>query len=121
MKGRGDRPARIAERIREEISLILQHKVKDPGLGGVTVTDVAVTADLSVARIHYTVLGGESERILARDALRRSRGYLRKVLGGTLKMRYVPEITFHLDASYETGARIERLLREAAEGSTHEE
>lgn len=112
---------RVAERIREEISLILQHKVKDPGLGGVTVTDVTVSADLSVARIHYSVLGGEGERIAARDALRRSRGYVRKALGGALKMRYIPDITFQYDDSFEKGVRIDGLLRKAAEGTSREE
>lgn len=59
MKGRGDRPARVAERIREEISLILLRRVKDPGLDGVTVTDVTMTGDLKIARVHYSVRGGK--------------------------------------------------------------
>lgn len=121
MKGRGDRPTRVAERIREEISLILQRRVRDPGLEGVTVTDVTMTGDLKVARIHYSVLGGEGERIAARDGLRRSRGYLRRELGRVLQMRYSPDITFHYDASFEKGARIDSLLRKAAEDSSHEE
>jgi ribosome-binding factor A len=32
MKGRGDRPARVGERIREELSILLLRKVRDPGL-----------------------------------------------------------------------------------------
>ena len=61
MKGRGDRSVRVAEMIREEVSLILQNKVKDPGMGLVTVTDVTVTPDLKTARVHYSVLGGDQE------------------------------------------------------------
>src|SRR3972149_6300209 len=74
MKGRGDRPARVAERIREEVSLILQNRVKDPGMGVVTITDVTITPDLKTARVHYSVLGGDEEKIAVRDALRRSEG-----------------------------------------------
>ena len=103
MKGRGDRSVRVAARIREEVSLILQHSAKDPGLGGVTDTDVTVTSDLKIARIHYTVHGGDEERVAARDALRRSRGYIRKELSRVLQMRYTPEVTFHYDASPEGG------------------
>lgn len=121
MKGRGDRPARVAERIREEVSLILLHRGKDPGLGGITVTDVTVTGDLKIARVHYCVRGGEEERIAARDGLRRSRGWIRKELGRTLKMRYSPDLTFHFDASFEKGARIDNLLRQAHEGVPSEE
>lgn len=121
MKGQGDRPARVAEKIREEVSLILLHRVNDPGLGGVTVTDVTMTGDLKVARVHYSVLGEEEDRIAARDALRRSRGYIRRELGRVLQMRYSPEITFHYDASFEKSARIASLLRKVAEETPREE
>src|SRR4030042_527635 len=69
MKGRGDRPTCVGEGVREEISLILQNRVKDPGLGGITVTDVTMTVDLKIARVHYSVLGGDEERIEALDAI----------------------------------------------------
>lgn len=112
MKGRGDRHVRVAERIREEISLILQNRVKDPGAGSITVTDVTVTADLRTARVFYSVLGDERERETARDALRRSKGFIRRELGQVLRIRYSPDLAFLYDASYDKGARIERLLRE---------
>jgi len=113
VKGRGNRSVRVAERIREEISLILQRRVKDPGAGSITVTDVTVTADLRLARVYYSVLGGEQERVSARDALRRSKGFIRKELGQVLRIRYAPELAFLYDASYERGTRIDRLLRDA--------
>ncbi len=112
MKGRGDRPVRVAGRIREEVSLILQNRVKDPGMRLVTVTDVTVTPDLKTARIHYSVLGGEEDRLAVRDALRRSKGFIRKELGQSLGLRSSPEVSFQYDNSYERGERIERLLRE---------
>ncbi len=121
MKGRGDRPTRVAERIREEISLILQNRVKDPGVGRVTITDVVVTGDLKIARVHYSVLGEDEERKTARDALRRSRGYIRRELGRVLQLRYSPDITFHFDATFEKGERIDRLLREASQEFPREE
>lgn len=116
MKGRGDRHARVAERIREEVSLILQNRVRDPGMGLVTVTDVTVTADLKSARIHYSVLGGDEDRLAVRDALRRSKGFIRKELGRTLKLRYLPEVAFLYDDTFEKGARIDLLLREIGSG-----
>lgn len=112
MKGRGDRPARVAERIREEVSLILQNRVKDPGMRLVTVTDVSLTPDLKNARIHYSVLGGEEDRMAVRDALRRSKGFIRKELGRSLRLRCSPDVAFLYDNTYEKGERIDRLLRE---------
>jgi ribosome-binding factor A len=62
MKGRGDRPARVAERIREELSVLLQRKVNDPGLSSVTITDVTVTPDLKISHVNYTALVEPSGR-----------------------------------------------------------
>ncbi len=115
MKGRGDRQARVAERIREEVSLILQNRVKDPGMGLVTVTDVTLTPDLKLARIHYSVIGGDEERLSVRDALRRSKGFIRRELGQALRMRFCPEVAFLFDNSFDRGARIDRLLRDIAD------
>jgi ribosome-binding factor A len=121
MKGRRDRPARVAGRIREEVSLILQNRVRDPGLESVTVTDVSVTPDLSTARIRYTVMGGEGERRAAVEALRRCKGFIRRELGKELRMRLLPEVSFQYDESLETGMRIERLLREIGTDEPDEE
>ncbi|GAB4242878.1 MAG: 30S ribosome-binding factor RbfA [Deltaproteobacteria bacterium] len=111
MKGRGDRPARVAERIREEISLLLSRKAKDPGLSSVTVTGVTVTPDLRIAHVNYSALVDPAERPAVAKALRRSSGFLRRELGRLLELRYAPDLQFHYDDSYDRGARIDSLLR----------
>ncbi|RJP18863.1 MAG: 30S ribosome-binding factor RbfA [Deltaproteobacteria bacterium] len=116
MKGRGDRPARVGERIREELSLLMQRKVNDPGLTAVTITDVSVTPDLKMAHVNYSALVGPGERKAVAQALRRSGGYLRRELGRVLDLRYAPELQFHYDDSYDRGARIDALLKGIAGG-----
>ncbi|MBI5905631.1 MAG: 30S ribosome-binding factor RbfA [Deltaproteobacteria bacterium] len=116
MKGRGDRPARVGERIREELSLLMQRKVNDPGLAAVTITDVSVTPDLKIAHVNYSALVGPGERKAVAQALRRSGGYLRRELGRVLDLRYAPELQFHYDDSYDRGARIDALLKGIAGG-----
>ena len=56
------RVERIAAQIREELSQMISTEVRDPGVGLVTVTRVKVTADLSLARVYWTVLGEAKER-----------------------------------------------------------
>ena len=119
MKGRGDRPVRVGERIREELSLLLLRKVNDPGLAPVTVTEVSVTPDLRIAHVNYSALVAKEERPAVAKALRRSSGYLRRELGRLLGLRYAPELQFHYDDSFDRGARIDAILRgipEAKEG-----
>jgi ribosome-binding factor A len=115
MKGRGDRPARVSERIREELSLLLLRKVNDPGLAPVTVTEVSVTPDLRIAHVNYSALVPPEERPAVAKALRRSSGFLRRELGHLLGLRYAPELQFHYDDSFDRGARIDAILRDIPE------
>jgi ribosome-binding factor A len=116
MKGRGDRPARVGERIREELCFLLLRKVNDPGLVPVTVTEVSVTKDLRIAHVNYSALVAKEERPAVAKALRRSSGFLRRELGQLLGLRYAPELQFHYDDSFDRGARIDAILREIPEG-----
>ena len=116
MKGRGDRSARVGEKIREELSLLLMRKVNDPGLAPVTVTEVSVTKDLRIAHVNYSALVAEEERPAGAKALRRSSGFLRRELGHLLGLRYAPELQFHYDDSFDRGARIDAILRDIPEG-----
>lgn len=115
MKGRGDRPVRVGERIREELSLLLLRKVNDPGLAPVTVTEVSVTPDLRIAHVNYSALVPKEERPAVAKALRRSSGFLRRELGHLLGLRYAPELQFHYDDSFDRGARIDAILRDIPE------
>jgi len=116
MKGRGDRPVRVGERIREELSLLLLRKVNDPGVAPVTVTEVSVTPDLRIAHVNYSALVPTEERPAVAKALRRSSGFLRRELGHLLGLRYAPELQFHYDDSFDRGARIDAILRDLPEG-----
>jgi ribosome-binding factor A len=116
MKGRGDRSARVGEKIREELSLLLLRKVNDPGLAPVTVTEVSVTKDLRIAHVNYSALVAPGERPAVAKALRRSSGFLRRELGHLLGLRYAPELQFHYDDSFDRGARIDAILRDIPEG-----
>lgn len=105
----GTRTLRVAERIRTELSTLLARNVRDPGVLGVTVTDVRMTADLQLARVYYTLLGGSDRRAAARG-LRRARAYLRREIGQRLQLRQVPEIRFLYDDSTERQDRIARIF-----------
>jgi ribosome-binding factor A len=108
----GTRPARLGERIREDVSVIIEHEVKDPGIGFLTVTHVKVSADLQVAHVYYTTLGDDRTRRSAARALERAAPFLRRQLAGRLRLRRAPELQFHYDESIARGERVEQLLQE---------
>ena len=106
------RVERIAEQIREELSQMLATEVSDPGVGLVTVTRVKVTADLSLARVYWTVLGETKERTDTAKALNRAVPYLRHLLSQRLTLRRAPEIKFQYDESVAAQDRIERIIQD---------
>jgi len=87
----GTRTRRVAERVRTELSVLLARSVRDPGLLGVTVTEVRMTADLLLARVYYTVLDGSDRRRAARG-LRRAPPCRRRAVGQRLQLREGPEL-----------------------------
>ncbi len=105
------RPDRVGDQIRQELSeLLVRGEVHDPGIGFITLTRVSVTADLQIARIYYTQIGDDAARKATKRALDRATPYLRRRIGGGLRLRRVPEFEFRWDESVEHQDRIERLL-----------
>lgn len=101
---------------------MLATEVRDPGVGLVTVTRVKVTADLSLARVYWTALADDRERVATAKALARTAPYLRHLLSQRLTLRRVPEIKFQYDASVVAQDRIERIIQELhAEREEHPE
>jgi ribosome-binding factor A len=103
------RIARLREEIKRDAGDII-HKMKDPRLGFVTVTDVEVTRDLRYATVYVSIFG-ESEAVQqSLAALTSGTGFVRSELGKRLKLRYTPELAFKLDESAQRGAAIDALI-----------
>jgi ribosome-binding factor A len=108
----GSRPSRIGDQLRAELSELLTRQVHDPGIGFLTITHVQVTPDLQIARVYYTTLGDEKARRDSKRALERASPFLRRQLGGRLRLKRVPQLEFFYDDSIARGDRIEQILQE---------
>jgi ribosome-binding factor A len=106
------RPTRIGEQIREDLTELLARAVHDPGIGFLTITRVEVTSDLQSARVYYTTLGDLKARTETRRALGRATPFLRRQLGSRLRLRRVPELRFFYDENVERLDRVERILQD---------
>lgn len=89
---------------------MLATEVRDPGVGLVTVTRAKVTADLSLARVYWTIMGGEAERARTAKALDRAAPFVRHLLAERLSLRRAPEVRFSFDKSVAAQDRIEQIL-----------
>lgn len=112
----GQRPQRVGDQIREQLSDIIARELKDPGVGFITITWVKVSADLQVARVYYTTLGNDAARRQTARALERAAPFLRRQVAARVRLRRVPELQFTFDESVERGERIEQLLQQIKDG-----
>jgi ribosome-binding factor A len=108
----GNRPDRVGEAIRDELSQLIAREVHDPGVGFITLTRVKVSPDLQVARVYYTTMGDEKAQRETAKALKRATPFLRRQLGQRIRLRRVPEVEFFYDESIAQGDRIEQILQE---------
>jgi ribosome-binding factor A len=115
MKGSKRRPEQVAETIRQLVAEALIGELRDPRIGFVTVTDVQVTRDLSVATIRVSVMGDDTVRADALAGLESAAGFLRSRVSKVLSTRVVPELRFELDRGLQHAARIEQILAELRE------
>lgn len=104
------RKVRIAESIKRLLAEPLAMAGRDAGLGMLTVTDVEVASDLSVATVYVSAFGTQAthEEVLAH--LRELRPDMRQRLARELRMKKVPTVQFAIDESIANGARINELL-----------
>lgn len=104
------RRLKVQDLLRDEISLIFLNDIKDPELGFITVLRVEMTDDLRYARIIYSIYGNDEQREKTLRALKRSKGYIKFLLGKRIRIKYMPEIEFVMDDSLEKLEKIEKLL-----------
>src|SRR5262249_52992008 len=102
----GPRREKVSDLIREEVARLIQSEMHDNRLGFVTVTEVRMSPDLKHARIYVSLLAEGTARDQAMEALGAARGFIRRRIGQTLRLKHTPDLQFSLDTSMEYGARI---------------
>jgi len=100
------------------LAKLIQRELKDPEVGFIGLSDVEVSRDLAHAKVFVTVFETDKAQSTVK-ALKRAAGFLRSRLGQEMRIRSVPELHFHHDASVETGQRMDSLI-EAAVASDRE-
>ena len=107
-----NRPERVAHLLQQRLAEAFARGLKDPRLGFVTITGVKMSPDLREARIYWTVHGDPEQRKHTAKGLDNARGFLRREIGASLKLRVVPDLHFTYDEAIDRGERIEQLIRQ---------
>ncbi|MBO6813937.1 MAG: 30S ribosome-binding factor RbfA [Rhizobiaceae bacterium] len=112
-KGPSQRQLRVGELVRHELTRLLQRgELSDPVLERniVSVSEVSMSPDLKIATAFVSPLGGGDAKPVIK-ALSNNARYIRGKLAPALaQMKYMPEIRFREDTSFNNYSRIDELL-----------
>lgn len=107
------RIAKVAEALRESISMTVLFGLKDPRVKNVTVLRTEVSPDLKAARVYVSVMGDEKTQSLAMHGLRSARGFIQSQIAERLELRYTPILSFVLDPGIKLSIEASTIIREA--------
>lgn len=114
----GYRTDRVSEDIKREITAVVR-ELKDPRVRNsiLTVVRVEVSSDASYAKVYVSALEGLERAKEAVEGLKSATGYIRKEVGGRLRLRKTPEMKFIADDSVEYGMKIAKKIDEVLKNS----
>jgi ribosome-binding factor A len=109
MKLVSKRQARVGDLVKQTVAELIQRRVKDPRVDGVTITGAEVSVDLRVGHVFYCVLDPDRQE-MAQQGLESAAGFLRRELSRELRIKHIPELSFIYDESFDYGSKIDRIL-----------
>ncbi|EAU42014.1 ribosome-binding factor A [Fulvimarina pelagi HTCC2506] len=124
--GPSQRQLSVGEKVRHALTEVMQRgEIRDPLLerAVVSVSEVRMSPDLKIATAYVTVLGQEDMQPFIK-ALNDHAKFIRGRVTPSLKqMKYMPEIRFREDTSFDNFARIDALLKspEVQQDLNHDE
>lgn len=111
------RLVKFAGLLKKEVSFIINQKLKNPERGFITINSVKVSPDLKIASLYFTVLGDDDQKAKSNEVLKKSSGFIRSELRHTIKARYLPELRFFYDDTFEQAQKINTLISKIHESA----
>ena len=107
------RSDRVAQQIQDIISNIIATKVIVQGLGLATVTKVKTAQNLRFSRIYLSFMGNSVDPEELVKLMNYNIKEYRFHLGKELQIKYVPQIKFYYDNTFEEMEKINKLIHKS--------
>ena len=109
------RGLRVADQIQRDLAEIISSGgIKDPRIGMVTITEVQLTPDYAHAKVYFTQLLDDKDKVKAtNDGLQAAAGFIRNQLGKVLRIHTLPQLHFVHDTSTSRGMQMSALIDQA--------
>ncbi len=109
-----------AEIIRTLGSLFVSGKIKDPGIGLVSIHRAELSQDLVFVKIWVTTYCEDKEKGKFLSALKRASGFCQHILAQELKLRNTPRIQFIWDENYIKSVKLNQFIDSLPKPSSEE-
>ncbi|MEM7619976.1 MAG: 30S ribosome-binding factor RbfA [Pseudomonadota bacterium] len=114
-KGPSQRQLRVGEVIRKALAdIFIKVDIQDEDLTGlmIVVSEVTVSPDVRNATAYISALGkDDQDKVIA--ALNRHAKFIRGELARKVDLKYIPQLKFSLDTSFENARHIDSVLNSA--------
>ena len=110
------RQEKIARLVREVVSDAILSRLSDPRIMGiVSVTRVAVTADMRNADVYLSIFrASDSEKDRTFEAITHARARIQSLLAAAVHSKFCPALHFHKDEQFQKMLEIMRLIDQVA-------
>ena len=106
-----NRCEKVGGQIQKVLADVLHKNIKDPRLEMTTITSVKMSADLRLARIYFITSGINKKEADAIKGFKSALGYIKRTLARELGLRYMPDLKFYYDKSFDYGSHIDAILK----------
>jgi ribosome-binding factor A len=105
-----NRADRVGGQVQRVLAELIQKGIKDPRLAEATITGVTLSRDLRIAKVYFAMHGGAEKKAIL-EGFESAKGFIKRELAKELGLRYMPDLKFFYDGSFDYGAHINRVLK----------
>lgn len=105
----GQRVVRVNELLKREISHVLHTRFQAQSIH-ISIISVDVAPNLRTAKVFYATHGDPERRMAAERFFGRNHESIRRAIGETVTLKYLPHLEFLYDKGADYGERLNQLL-----------
>lgn len=105
------RSERVANKIHAVITELISKKMADPRIEMATITQIIMTSDLRIADVYISVFGSKKRIKDAVEGFKQSKKFIKKKIAPKLGLKYMPDLRFFYDDSFDKAAKLDRILK----------
>ena len=104
------RQERVRELLKRQIGEVIRREFSVEEVGVITVNEVGVSNDLHSATVFVGIIGSESQRKKALNALQKDRKRLQGLVAREVILKYTPQLKFVADESAVQATRVLAII-----------